>query len=114
MENRSVGMSILLSVVTCGIYSIYWMYKVAEEMIAYNNEDGSPGLEVLLSFVTCGIYYFYWNYKMGKRIYDAQVNTDGVTASDDSVLYVLLSIFGLGLVSVAIMQSNMNKLSGSW
>ena len=43
---------------------------------------------------------------MGKRIAQARSSS-----SDDSVLYVILSIFGLGIVSLAIMQSNMNSLA---
>lgn len=109
MTKRSIGTSILLYFVTCGFYLIYWMYKVTQEITQYNNEDASPGIEVLLSFVTCGIYYIYWNYKMGKRIFQAQQNS-GTAASDDSLLYLILSIFGLGIVSLAIMQNNMNNL----
>ncbi|TYQ18027.1 UNVERIFIED_CONTAM: uncharacterized protein DUF4234 [Acetivibrio alkalicellulosi] len=111
MPNRSVGTSILLTIITCNFYGFYWIYKLTDEITDYNGENASAGTELLLSIVTCGIYGIYWNYKMGKRIYQAQSNTDGVTASDDSVLYLLLAIFGLGIVSLAIMQNNMNNLS---
>lgn len=114
MEQRDIGMSIFLSIITCGIYAIYWMYKITEEMINFNGENTNARTEILLMFVTCGIYGIYWNYKMGKRIYTAQLNTEQSNASDESTLYLILAFLGLSIVSVAIMQSNMNKLGGSW
>ncbi|HHX18442.1 MAG TPA: DUF4234 domain-containing protein [Clostridium sp.] len=114
MEKRSIGTAILLSIITCGIYGIYWMYKMTEDITNYNGENANPGTEILLMIVTCGIYVYFWNYKMGKRIYTAQLNTEGAVASDESVLYLILTLLGLSIVSVAIMQSNINKLSGSW
>jgi len=82
------------------------MYKVTQEITEYNNENANPGIELLLSLVTCGIYYYYWNYKMGKRIAQARG-----TSSDDSILFLILAIFGLGIVSLAIMQSQMNNIA---
>jgi len=106
MSQRNVGVAILLSIITCGIYTLYWMYKVTQEITEYNNENANPGIELLLSLVTCGIYYYYWNYKMGKRIAQARG-----TSSDDSILFLILAIFGLGIVSLAIMQSQMNNIA---
>lgn len=49
-ETRSVGMSILLFFVTCGIYGWYWAYKTAEELKRYANV-GLGGLVQLLLWV---------------------------------------------------------------
>ncbi|NLL05544.1 MAG: DUF4234 domain-containing protein, partial [Clostridiaceae bacterium] len=81
------------------------MYKMTQEITEYNNEDANPGMELVLSLVTCGIYFIYWNYKMGKRIANARSSSQ-----DDSVLFLILSICGLGIVSLAIMQNNMNNM----
>ena len=32
MKQRSVGIAILLSIITCGIYGIYWCYKQGEKL----------------------------------------------------------------------------------
>lgn len=106
MSQRNVGVAILLSIITCGIYTLYWMYKMTQEITEYNNENANPGVELILSLVTCGIYYYYWNYKMGKRLGQARG-----TPSDDSILFLILAIFGLGIVSLAIMQSQMNSIA---
>ena len=106
MTQRNVGTAILLSIITCGFYSLYWMYKLTQEITEYNNENANPATELLLSMFTCGIYYLYWNYKMGKRIAQARSGS-----SDDSMLYLILAFFGLGIVSLAIMQNNMNNIA---
>ena len=106
MTQRNIGTAILLSIITCGFYALYWMYKITQEITEYNNENANPTTELLLSMFTCGIYYLYWNYKMGKRIAQARSSS-----SDDSMLYLILAFFGLGIVSLAIMQNNMNNMA---
>ena len=32
MRSRRVGMCIVLSLVTCGLYTLYWLYSLAEDM----------------------------------------------------------------------------------
>ena len=68
-ERRSLGMYILLTLVTCGIYSFYFYYKFAQDMNTVCDGDGEHtaglGYYILFSFLTCGIYAFYWYYKVG-------------------------------------------------
>ena len=47
---------------------------------------------------------------MGKNIYRAQVTRD-VPASDNSVLYVILQIFGLGIVNYCLIQNDINNMA---
>ena len=62
--NRSIVVSIILSIVTCGIYGIYWFVKLNDELNAAAGKQNatSGGVAVLLTLVTCGIYGFYWAY----------------------------------------------------
>lgn len=108
-ENRSVVKLIILSVITCGIYYLYWQYKIAEELKLYlGDESIKPGLDLFLCII-CAPYIIYWYYKYGKLVAEAQ-RYAGLPAEDNSILYVILSIFGLVIVNAAIMQSSMNKL----
>ncbi|TCT16116.1 uncharacterized protein DUF4234 [Natranaerovirga pectinivora] len=111
MEKRSIGVSILLSIITCGIYNLIWMYSMADDLIKFTDDaDGEgAGVEILLGIVTCGLYFFYWYYKMGKRIYKAELKANK-HASDDSILYLILAIFRLGIISNAIIQSKINQI----
>ncbi|WP_163195110.1 DUF4234 domain-containing protein [Clostridium thermarum] len=109
MAKRSVATAIILSLLTCGIYFIVWMISLSNEVSAYNGENQEGGMEFLLMLVTCGIYGIYWHYKMGQKLLRAKQRA-GQYAQDNSILYLLLSIFGLSIVSVAIMQSQANEL----
>lgn len=110
---RNIGLCIVFSLLTCGIYALYWMYKLTEETNSLSGDSStSPGLVILLSIVTCGIYTFYWAYKMGKQLQVAQ-EAAGLVSSDDSILYLVLQLLGMGIVAMAIMQSNVNKIAES-
>jgi len=107
---RSVGIAILLTIVTCGFYSIYWVYKMLSSLYSLNNQQSSAGIDLLLSFVTCGLYTIYLLYKMGKLESSAYAAW-GMPQKDDSILYLILTIIGLGVIAYAIIQSNLNNLA---
>jgi len=109
IEKRSVGLAIVLSILTCGIYLIYWEYKIWDSLYKANGQPSNAGVDVLLSFVTCGIYMIYMFYKGGKMESTAFAKYD-LPQKDDSMLYLILGIFGLGIVSFAILQSNLNNI----
>ena len=106
VEKRDIVKAILLSIVTCGIYSIYWFIKLNDEMnaITGNEKDTSGGIAFLLTLVTCGIYSIFWAYKMGQKRDSLDKNS-----SSSEIIYLVLSIFGLGIVVYALMQDAINK-----
>ncbi|MBC8060495.1 MAG: DUF4234 domain-containing protein [Clostridiaceae bacterium] len=109
-RERSVVLVILFSLITCGIYFLYWMYATTEDVNAYLGDNDTSGVLVLLfGIITCGIYVLYWYYKMGKRISYCQEKAS-VRVSDDSIVLLLLSVFGFSIISAAIIQSNLNNI----
>jgi len=106
MKNRSIAVAIILTLITCGIYGIYWIAVVNNDIntITGHPEDTSGGMVVLLSIVTCGIYALYWNYKMGAKIDEMNGGS-----SSNAIVFLLLSIFGLSIVGIALMQDFVNK-----
>ena len=48
---------------------------------------------------------------MGKKMAAAQERA-GFNPNDNSVLYLILSIFGFQIISYAIIQSDINKIAG--
>ena len=105
---RSPASVILLGIITCGIYFLYWIYKSSEEMKNYLNTTNSPATELLLC-IFCFPYQYYWFYKQGKNLLEASKKA-GLPGEDNSVLYLILAILGLSIVNSAIMQSNANKI----
>jgi hypothetical protein len=109
---RSIAMCIILSIVTCGIYGIYWIYVLNEDVNGIQGKKDPSGLMViLLSIVTCGIYEFIWMYNVGTGIDKVKAN-GGAGSGNSGLVYLLLSIFGLGIVAMALAQNELNQMSG--
>lgn len=106
---RSVGVAILLTFLTCGIYGIYWYYQVLTSLYRLNNLPSNAGLDIVLTFVTCGIYGIYLAYKLGKLESTAHYMM-ALPPRDDAILYLILTIFGFGIIAYAIVQSNINTM----
>lgn len=108
---RSIPMLVVLSIVTCGIYYFYWIYKTTEEIKNFmESEEINPTLELILSIVTCGIYTYYWYYKYGKIVYLEMTKKAGLDSTEDStILLVILNLF-MYVVSSAILQDKLNAI----
>lgn len=111
IEKRDLVVTILLTIVTCGIYGLYWFIKLTDDAgYASGDTSMSGGVSLLLVFVTCGLYSIYWGYQMGKKIAMAQQKRN-MAVQDNSVLYLILSLLGLGIVVYIIAQSELNKIA---
>ena len=112
IQERNIALYIVLSIVTCGIFGIYWYICLNDEinMVSKEQNPTSGGVVFLLSLVTCGIYGIYWCYCMGKRLATAQQLAGKTPDTSLSTIYLLLSIFGLSIVAWALMQNELNTL----
>lgn len=107
IEKRGIALCIVLTLITCSIYSYFWVAKIQEDLNTLTGDHKtSGGMVVLLSIVTCGIYSFFWYYNSGKRLATA-CNTQ-----DNSILYLILPFLGLGIVSMALIQNELNNYAG--
>ena len=111
IKERNIAVCILLSFITCGIYSIYWFICLTDEANAAANTPGtSGGTAFLLTLVTCGIYGIFWYYKQGEKIEEAKAQR-GMVQGSSQVTYLLLGLFGLGIISYALMQDSLNRMA---
>lgn len=112
IQQRNIALCIILTIITCGIYGIYWFICLSDETNAASETvDGtSGGVAFLLMLVTCGIYGWYWMYKQGEKL-DVAKEKRGLPASNSGVVYLILGIFGLGIISYALMQDSLNKMA---
>lgn len=109
---KNIVTCVLLSIVTCGIYGLIWFVNLTDDSKRLHDDGtASGGVALLLTLVTCGIYGVYWNYKAGKRMFEAG-KAHGVSVNDNSVLYLVLSLFGLSLVNWCLIQSDLNQFAG--
>ena len=112
IERRNIAVCIVLTLVTCGIYGIYWIVCLTNDVNTGSGDVNgtSGGMVVLLTIVTCGIYGIYWAYKQGEKL-DFTKNNRGIPSSNSGVLYLILQIFGFGIIAYALMQNELNKLA---
>jgi len=113
---RDPALTLVLILITCGLYYLYYIYVVSEETQEFLGErDMSPGVEVLLSVITCGLYNIYWDYKVGKRV-AAMCGRVGLPITDNAVLYLILDLVGfggfggLGLINPILQQDSLNRV----
>ncbi|MDR0720190.1 MAG: DUF4234 domain-containing protein [Treponema sp.] len=74
IKKRGLAGLVILSIITSGIYSLYWIHKLAEDVNAVCEGDGkrTSGLLkfFLLNIITLGIYGLVWLYMLGNRLQD--------------------------------------------
>lgn len=108
VQRRSVGVCILLTLVTCGIYGIYWYICMVNDVNALTGKaEPSGGVVFLLSLVTCGIYGLVWLYQAGVAM-DQLRTRSGRDGGNQGILYLVLAILQLSIVSYALLQSEIN------
>ncbi len=89
-----------LSIITCGIYPLYWIYVTSNDVNEMcGSEIVNPLIAVLLHFLTCGLYTYYWMYVVGNEVHDLG-NYLGANIKDNGTTYLLFML--LGVVSCGI------------
>ena len=108
INKRKIGVCILLSIVTLGIYTIYWEYLLIQNTRAIQKNESSCTGE-LLCLVLVPFYSIYWWFTRGKIVKD-RFAEHGYSAIGNEILYLIFSVIGLAIVSMAIMQNDFNSL----
>ena len=110
IEERNIVVYLLLTLVTCGIFGIYWLIVILKDIATTSGEDINPWMVILLTIITCGIYGIYYSYMMGKYMVKAGENYN-VKIEDNSILYLILTIFGFGIVTYCLVQNDLNTIA---
>jgi len=98
---------LVLGIITCGLYLIYWNIKMAEVLNAVNNKEViSPTIAIVTG--CCGLnLFFYW--LVGRDGLPKVYELTGQPNKDDSTLLLVLGLF-FPMISAMIVQSEVNKL----
>lgn len=99
MKRRNIALCILFSIISFGIYDLYWFVKLTNDSntICPEKKTASGGMALLFSIITGGIYTIYWMYKLGQKL------------KGSGVLYLVLSLFGFGWLNFIFAQSEINS-----
>ncbi len=87
-----------LSIITFGIYTIFWEVWTKNEM----NAKGAQISTVWLLFVPIASVYWWWRFSEGVEL----VTNRGMSATTAFLLLLFLNVIGL-----AIIQSSLNKVT---
>ena len=109
--NLSIPLYLILTLITCGLFNLYWNYKQMEACnLLLKREDFKFIYWLLFSILTCGIYHIYYQYKMGAAIIEIQKNTDKLIFDSLPIISCLTTIFGMSIVVDCIHQHEINKI----
>ena len=105
---KNVALSVTFSILTLGLYGIYWKYILVKNNRALKNNNNNCIAETLcLIFVP--FYSLYWWYTKGKSI-KKQYLRHKLLPTGNGLLYSILAFFFLDIICMAIMQSDLNFL----
>ena len=98
---RNIAVAIILSIITLGIYEIYWKYLMVKNIRTLKGDFRNCTGE-MLCLVFVPFYSLYWWYNRGSYVKsDIKSNTGGI-------VYLLLALFGLEIIALAVMQDEFN------
>ena len=108
LEEENITKNVLLSIITFGVYGYIWLYRMSKNIKCFKNDQSSLTGELLcLLFVP--FYMLYWIYTREKAI-KFQADSRSLQISDNAALYLVLSLLGLSIVSIALMQNDLNTV----
>jgi hypothetical protein len=122
IKKRGLAGLIILSIITFGIYSWYWIHRLAKDVNAICEGDGKKtgGLlkYVLLGLITFGIYDLVWVYMLGERLQDngPKYNLTFKEGGGAVLLWLILGSFIIvgPFIALHIIIKNTNALADEY
>ncbi|MBV8878572.1 MAG: DUF4234 domain-containing protein [Planctomycetaceae bacterium] len=108
-SRREILTTLVLVFLTCGLWGLVLQYKIGSEINEHRRRnDFNPGLDLALVFLTCGLWVFYIMVKYPQALQEMIVE-EGGHSSDLVLPSILLTIFGLHIVALMILQGELNR-----
>ena len=108
-QQRNIVTCVLLSLVTCGIYGIYWMICLAKDVTTVKDKDRNATTNIVLFILLPFLGFF-----LAERQFTEDLKAMGIAHEDRSILYLILGLLGIGvIVDACMMQNDMNNILAS-
>ena len=105
IKPRNIVTAILLTLITCGIYGIYWIVCMTREAVSVKDENDNALLEILLM-----LFLPFVGVMLVEKKFSEGLAAKGIAHQDNSILYLVLGLIGLGIVPLCLIQNDLNKL----
>ena len=107
----NIPLYLILTILTCGIFNLYWNYRQMETCnLLLNRREFSFWIWLLFAILTCGIYHIFYQYKMGAAIVEIQLLMNQELFDKLPLVSVIVTILGFSIVVDCIHQNEINKL----
>ncbi|MDY6296518.1 MAG: DUF4234 domain-containing protein [Schwartzia succinivorans] len=109
IERHDITLRILFTFLTCGLYGLYWMAQVTNDVHAVSGRPkcAGGGKAVLFSVLTCSIYMYYWIYKIGGELVEARYRMGLALDVVEKKIYrnviVIMTLVSIGISGLQIM-----------
>ncbi len=102
---------ILLTIITCGVYGIYWYYLVSKEINAALGEERINFVLYFLVGILCFPLIFVGMYKIDEAVVELQTRA-GLPSKSNFILWIILSFIGGvgGIIMQYQVQEALNEL----
>lgn len=115
--DRNMWLLLLLNIVTCGIYSLFYWKGVEEDVNTMCAGDGKTTqnfwIAFLLGMLTCGIYQLIWLYQLHDRVYANGPRYGVITTCTGGsyLLWVLVGSMLCGIGPFIALYKSINDLN---
>ena len=109
VKQRSVGLCIVLSVITCGIYGLYWLVCLNNDANTVTGKPGTDGGRCCCSPLSPAAFMASTGPTRWARSWTRPVPSTAPPTGSLAILYLVLNLFGLSIVTWALIQSEINK-----
>jgi len=108
IKERNIVVAIILTLITCGIYGIYWAICLAKDAVSVKDPKDSALLEIILFIFLPFLGFFLAEKKLAEGCQEK-----GIAHTDNAIIYLILGLIGLGIVNYIMMQSDLNKIAAA-
>ena len=109
MKKRSIAAVVILTIITCGIYGVYWTYVVCDELQKKTGVSKIPPvLTTLLMLFVGSAGGALLGYDCNETV-NAYKASRGAPTNDNSVLWIVVGVL-LPVVTMALIQAEINNL----
>lgn len=106
IEKRDLVKCIILSIVTCGIYLIYWNVQLGRDAVHVKDTNDDGTLEILLM-----IFFPFIGFYLAEKKFAEGCQAKGIAHDDRSIIYLVLGLLSYSMIDAIIMQNDLNKLA---